>query len=78
MFNQYYGDVNSGITSCGAYMINNIPRDYAWNTYENMHHAICQDLNLIPTKLIHVAKSPETDDPVGIGQLISSAVGNIQ
>jgi hypothetical protein len=71
MFNQYYSDVNSGITSCGAYMIDNIPRDYTWNTYENMHYEICQDLNLIPTKLIHVAKSPETYDPVGIGRLIS-------
>lgn len=71
MFNQYYGDVNSALTSCGAYMIDNIPRDYGWNTYGDLHVRACNDLQLLPTKLVHVAKSPETTEVVGIGSLLA-------
>lgn len=71
MFNQYYGDVNSGLASCGAFMINNIPRDYGWNTYRNVHYQLCADLDLQPTKMIHVARSNETGDVLGIGRLLS-------
>jgi hypothetical protein len=76
IFNQYYGDVNSSITSCGAFMIENIPRDYTWNTYETRHYDICQNLKLTPTKMIHVAKLPESNDVVGIGNLISLGAPN--
>lgn len=71
MFNQYYGDVNSGLTSCGVFMINNIPRDYGWDTYGTVHNQICADLDLQPTKMIHVARSNETGDVLGIGRLLS-------
>lgn len=71
IFNQYYGDVNSGITSCGAFMIDNIPRDYGWNTYKDLHYQVCKDLNLIPTKMVHVAKSNETGDVLGIGAILA-------
>lgn len=71
MFNQYYGDVNSALTSCGAFMINNIPRDYGWDTYGDLHYQICKDLDLRPTKLVHVAKSNQMGDVMGIGGLLS-------
>lgn len=71
MFNQYYGDVNSALTSCGSYMIDNIPRDYGWNTYGNLHYTICNDLGYTPTKLVHVAKLNQMGDVLGIGGLLS-------
>lgn len=71
MFNQYYGDVNSALTSCGAFMIDNIPRDYGWNTYGQLHYQLCDDLNLTPTKLVHVAHSHQMDNVVGIGGLLA-------
>lgn len=71
MFNHYYGSVNTAQTSCGAFMINNIPRDYVWNTYGDDHFKLCQQLDLIPTKLLHVAHSKE-HQPLGIGEMLSN------
>jgi hypothetical protein len=73
IFNHYHSDVNDGVSSCGAYMIQNIPRDYTWNTYNNTHYDVCKEFNLIPSKIIHVAKRPETNEVVGIGDLISNS-----
>lgn len=70
ILNQYYGDVNSALTSCGAFMINNIPRDYAWNTYKDLHYSVCKELDLQPTKMVHVAKQQD-QEVVGIGVLLS-------
>jgi len=71
MFNHHVKDVNSAQTSCGAFMINNIPRDYGWDTYRNHHTDICRQLNLTPTKLINVAHDSNRQ-PVGIGSAISN------
>ena len=71
MFNHYYGDVNSGIISCGAYMMNNLPRDYVWDTYGEKYDSLCQEHNLIKTKMLHVAKIPGDDYPKGIGHLLA-------
>jgi len=70
VLNQYYGEVNSALTSCGIYMINNIPRDYGWNTYGDLHFKACHELDLTPTKMIHVARQPD-QTVVGIGSLLS-------
>ena len=70
MFNHYYGSVNTALTSCGAFMINNIPRDYGWNTYGDLHFQLCRELELNPTKLLHVAHSKEYQ-PLGIGKMLS-------
>jgi len=70
ILNRYHGDINSALTSCGAFMMQNIPRDYAWDTYGSYHHELCQDLDLFPTKLIHVAKN--NFGVLGIGEILSS------
>ena len=69
MFNHYYGDVNSGIMSCGAYMINNLPRDYIWNTHGKQYDDLCAKHNLIKTKMLHVVKIPGEEYPNGIGHV---------
>jgi len=70
MFNHYYGSVNTALTSCGAFMINNIPRDYGWNVYGDLHFQLCRELELSPTKLLHVAHSKDYQ-PLGIGKMLS-------
>ena len=72
MFNHYYGSVNTSLTSCGAFMINNLPRDYGWNTYGDLHLELCRELDLSPTKLLHVARS-EDNQILGIGQMLSNS-----
>ena len=68
IFNHFHGDVNTALTSCGAYIINNIERDYLWNQYRSSHYRVCADLNLEPTKIIHVARNESS--VVGISELI--------
>jgi hypothetical protein len=72
IFNQYYGDVNSALTSCGAYMLENIPRDYGWDTYRQPHLDICNALGVIPSKMIHVVKLPDDNTPRSIGPILST------
>lgn len=72
IFNNYYHETNTVMTSVGAHFIDNLDRDYLWNTYGAQHIDLCQNLNLEPTKIIHVALDPTVDKkPVGIGQLLS-------
>ena len=71
IFNHYYGDVNSGVTSCGNFMVENIPRDYGWDTYGDKHKKICQDQELISTKMIHVVKRPGDTESYGIAHYLT-------
>lgn len=73
IFNHYYDDVNSGITTCGAFMVKHIPRDYMWDNYRQHHHDLCQQLNLRPTNIIHVALDQKSN-PIGIGRAIQAVV----
>lgn len=70
MYNRFYGDVNSSLTSCGAFMIENIPRDYGWNTYGNKYYEVCKNLEVTPTKMIHVVKDPVTETPMGVSEIL--------
>jgi hypothetical protein len=76
IFNRFHHDVNSALTSCGVHIINNLSRDYGWDTYGNLHYQICQELNLLPTKLINVASKPDASDVVGIGDILSMSAPN--
>ena len=68
--NHYYkGTINTGAMSCGAYMMHNLNRDYAWNTYGDISKQICDELDLEPTKFVHVARSKQSGRVVGIGRL---------
>lgn len=71
MFNHYYQpDTNSSLSSCGAYAINQIPRDYGWTTYAASHADICKSLDLIKTDLVHVVKLQD-GTPMGVTNLLS-------
>jgi hypothetical protein len=68
VFNHYQGDVNQSVISCGYYIVNNLARDYAWDTYRSKHFSVCQEHNLEPSRAIHVAYQGST--PVGIAGLL--------
>jgi hypothetical protein len=70
IFNRYYGDVNTALASCGDFMIENIPRDYGWLTYEEKYNDICSQWNLVPTKLVQVVKKHNEELPYGIASLL--------
>jgi hypothetical protein len=69
MLNHYQGDVNSALTSCGTFIMRQLPRDYAWENYQDKHRKICHEFNLTPTKMIHVAR--QNDTVVGIANLLT-------
>jgi len=54
ILNHYYkADINTNIFSCGAYHMQNLDRDYAWNTYGYLNKDICKQLDLKPSKFVH-------------------------
>lgn len=72
IFNHYYkGAVNVGAMACGSFIMRNLDRDYAWNTYSDLNNEICQEFDLEPTKFVHVARSKESGRIVGIGRLLT-------
>lgn len=68
--NHYYNDTHAGLMSCGVYIMNNVPRDYIWDTYGEKHVEVCNKYNLRSTKFLHVAKKQDEDRPYGIAHLI--------
>jgi hypothetical protein len=52
-------------------MLNNISRDYVWDTYGTKYDSLCENYNLIKTKLAHVARIPGNEYPSGIGHLLA-------
>jgi hypothetical protein len=72
MFNHYYQpETNLALSSCGAYAIDRIPRDYGWNTYAESYLDICKSLNLVETDLVHVVKLPD-GTPMGITNILKN------
>jgi len=70
MFNHYYQpNTNGALSSCGAYCVENIPRDYGWNTYKTKNEFICKKLNLHTTNLIHVVHD-KNKKSMGISNLL--------
>lgn len=74
IFNDYYQDTNTLLTSAGSYWLERFERDYLWNTHGQRHHDLCQQLDLIPTKIIHVAKDRDHQKSVGIGSMLSKSI----
>lgn len=75
IFNDYYHDTNTVLTSIGSYWIKNFERDYLWNTYEKKNLDLCNQLELRSTKLIHVAKDREGIS-LGIGNMLGQSAPN--
>lgn len=72
MFNHYYQpDTNSNHSSCAKFMIENLDRDYGWETYRDANRDICLDLGLESTDLVHVAFDPSIEKMVGITPLLA-------
>jgi hypothetical protein len=76
IFNNYYYETNTIVTSVGAYFINHLERDYCWNTYGDRHHDLCSSLGLLPTKIIHVVQDLETKKSLGIGLALGESTPN--
>lgn len=73
IFNDYYRDTNTIMTSIGSYWMDNLERDYVWNRYGNDHDEICAQLDLSPTKIIHVVKDKNTGKSLGIGRMLGES-----
>lgn len=72
--NQYYVGSNDNISSAGVLFLDNIPQDYLWNTYQDLNYEVCNQLNLTPTKIFHVAIDNDTGNKVGIGKILNRLV----
>lgn len=70
IFNDYYKETNTVLTSAGAFFVANLPCDYAWDTHGKNHIELCHQLGLESTKVIHVAREPDTKKPLGIGKML--------
>jgi hypothetical protein len=68
VFNHYQGYANEAAISCGHYILTNLPRDYAWERYGDQHFAVCEQHDLRPSKVIHVAH--DDSGVVGIAGLL--------
>ena len=54
ILNHYYKtDINRNIFSCGVFLMQNLSRDFAWDTYGDLNKDICSKLDLKPTKFVH-------------------------
>jgi len=71
IFNHYQGQANHNQISCGSYIMNNLDRDYGWNTYHKRHIDVCREHSLRPSKIIHVAHDAESAQVWGIAQLLT-------
>lgn len=71
IFNHYYGDVNSSLSSVADYFIDNIERDYFWNNYQDKHYDVCQLHNLNTSKIVHIGINKDSGQTVGIGNFLS-------
>ena len=60
---------SQALVSMGIKFIDTFNSEYFWKTYEKEYYKVCSDFNLIPTKAIHLAKTPE-GKPVGVRPLL--------
>ena len=51
-------------------MMDNIERDYGWNTYGQKYHKLCEEMDLEQTKFFYVAK--KNGIPVGLSDALVS------
>lgn len=65
---QYY---NETLTACGYFLMNNIDKDYAWNTHGKAHQELAERFNLQETNSIHVLRDND-NNLFGIGKILSS------
>jgi len=76
IFNEYYKITNTIMTSVGGFFMENIERDHLWNRYKSAHHDLCNQLNISPTKIVHIAKDNDTGESLGIGRFLGIPTPN--
>lgn len=54
IFNKFYvHNTNDNLYDCASFCVENIPRDYMWDTYEKTNIELCERNNWKQTNLIH-------------------------
>jgi hypothetical protein len=61
---------NDALISCGSFIMDNLERDYGWNTYGEKYQTVCKEHNLEQTNFIYVAK--HNNEPVSVSNLLIS------
>lgn len=69
MFN-IQGKYNDALTACGYFIMNNLERDYGWNTYGEKYNKICREHLLDSSNFFYVAK--KNNVPVSVSDLLLS------
>lgn len=70
IFNHFERSANTGLTSAGAWIIDQLPRDYGWINYGQRHQEISQRLAAQPSNIIHAVL--KDSEPYGIADLLVS------
>jgi len=60
---------NELTTACGAFMMDNLDRDYGWQKYHTQIQKICDKLDLRPTMFFYVVKDRD-DNLYSIGKVL--------
>ena len=69
MMNQF-DQIHHSVISCGAYLMENLEKDYAWNKYSKTNKIIAEEAGLHQTNSCHVLRG--NDDKLwGIGKIIA-------
>ena len=50
--------------------MDNVKRDYGWNTYGKQHTEICKELDMQETNSVYVVKDKTTGDVFSIGKIL--------
>jgi hypothetical protein len=67
----HYGMYNENLTACGYFLMNNLNKDYAWNTHGQAHKALAEKHGLQETNSIHVLRD-KSNNLFGIGKILST------
>lgn len=63
--------MQGNVISCGQFIIENIDRDYGWNTFSAKYLEFTEKNKFIPTKIIHIVKDKHNNN-FGIGNYLSN------
>ena len=76
IFNHFEHTANTGLTSAGAWIIDQLPRDYGWNQYEQKYNEVCVANDYTPSKIIHAAW--HNDLPCAVAHLLVNDIASVE
>jgi hypothetical protein len=62
---------NENLTACGYFLMNNLDKDYAWNTHGKAHKELAEKYSMQETNSIHVLRDKD-NNLFGIGKILST------